>query len=492
MEFNKPHSLRLLLIDTMEEFGSSKTSITIGRESICDLVIRETFISRSHAEIFFLDDGWYLMDCNSVNGTWLNDQRLNPMQHYPLKPRDVIKLGKNCEIFVLNCDEPPVTTAIESIGISQDTCGLELPPDFSCQDAPAPAQAPTYMPSQVSPPPPAPSMAPRPYAPPPPAPMCAPSRAPAPTCAPSQAPAPKKKGGFLSSLFGGKKNGPPVPAAPSGFSVPSGPEPEQPITPDDVQFRGTAPQTINPGEYFPVKIMMYREDDYQRADRESAAVADKTKSASSSVFQATRGQQFRIALQSPDVELDCETQMLSWNGKFATADFDVYLPETFDKKQLRLHGRVYSGDAVLTDLKLILQIGATQSATIPCEKVRLRSAFISYASADRAKVVARIQGIQLACPDMDLFFDVESLRRGENWESRLYREISGRDLFYLFWSTNAAASDWVHKELQYALTQKTVDFIEPIPLQGPEVCPPPESLMGKHFNDWTLRYLGNQ
>lgn len=93
---------------------------------------------------------------------------------------------------------------------------------------------------------------------------------------------------------------------------------------------------------------------------------------------------------------------------------------------------------------------------------------------------------------MDLFFDVESLRRGENWESRLYREISGRDLFYLFRSKNAAASDWVQKELQYALSQKTVDYIEPIPLEGPDICPPPESLMGKHFNDWTLRYLGNQ
>ena len=127
-----------------------------------------------------------------------------------------------------------------------------------------------------------------------------------------------------------------------------------------------------------------------------------------------------------------------------------------------------------------------------CEKVRLRSAFISYASADRAKVVARIQGIQLACPDMDLFFDAESLRRGEHWETRLYQEIAQRDLFYLFWSQNAATSDWVQKELRYAMAQKTADYIEPIPLEGPESCPPPQCLMDKHFNDWTLRYLNNQ
>jgi hypothetical protein len=297
------------------------------------------------------------------------------------------------------------------------------------------------------------------------------------------APAAKKKGGFLSSLFGGKTQKASTPAP--SFTPPA---PPAPVTADDVQFRGTAPHTLLPGEYFPIKIMMYREDDYQRADRESAAVADKVKSASSSVFQAQRNQQFRIALQSPDIEVDCESQMLQWNGKFAAADFEVYLPEDYDRKQLRLRARVYTGDAVLTDLKLILQVGVTQAA-IPCEKVRLRSAFVSYASADRAKVVARIQGIQLACPDMDLFFDVESLRRGESWETRLYREISDRDLFYLFWSKNAASSDWVKKELEYALSRKTVDFIEPIPLEGPEVCPPPDALMDKHFNDWTLRYL---
>ena len=147
---------------------------------------------------------------------------------------------------------------------------------------------------------------------------------------------------------------------------------------------------------------------------------------------------------------------------------------------------------MLTDLKLILQVQAPAVQQPVCEKVRLRSAFVSYASADRAKVVARIQGIQLACPDMDLFFDVESLRRGEHWEGRLYQEIADRDLFYLFWSSNAAASDWVRKELQFAVSRKSLDYIEPIPLEPPEICSPPESLSGKHFNDWTLRYLNNQ
>ena len=365
---------------------------------------------------------------------------------------------------------------------------------------PAPSMAPSARPSMT--PPPAPSMAPsaRPSMTPPPAPSMAPSARPSMAPPPAAAKAPARKPGLLGKLFGGKKTSEPAPVAPAAPSAPIWPD--QPLAcesqkpaasqTDDIQFRGAAPQNINPGEYFTVKIMMYREDDYARADRETAAVADQVKAASSGVFQASRGQNFRIVLQSPDIDLEAGDEILVWNGIFAAADFEVYLPEGFDRRQLRLRGRVYSGDAVLTDLKLILQVSAPAPQQVVCEKVKMQTAFISYASADRAKVVARLQGIMLARPDMDLFFDVESLRRGEAWEPRLYREISQRDLFYLFWSHNAAASEWVRKELEYAVAQKTVEFIEPIPLEQPDVCPPPESLMCKHFNDWTLRYLNNQ
>lgn len=511
MEIRVNIVLRLRLEDTGREFTTDKDKIIIGRSREYDLAYPDSrVLSRRHAEIFCRGGIWYLTDCGSVNGTWLNRERLAPGEERQLKPGDVIELARTHRIVFLEGKnptawrentvdlgdwQPPVKKAVfchccgaEVTGVFCDRCGSRVGGATPPPPMPSPGMAPSPRPSMPSP-----GMAPPPMPSPGMAPAPMPSM-PAPSMAPSRAPAPKKQG-LLSKLFGGKpKESKAPPAAPfvpvSAPVVPAAPVQET-VTPDDVQFRGTAPQTILPGEYFPVKIMMYREDDYQRADRESAAVADSVKSASSSVFQAAKGQQFRIALQSPDIELDCETQQLSWNGKFAAADFEVYLPEGYDRRQLRLRGRVYSGDAVLTDLKLILQVGVAQSQEIACEKVRLRSAFISYASADRAKVVARIQGIQLACPDMDLFFDVESLRRGESWESRLYQEIAGRDLFYLFWSKNAATSEWVKKELQYALSRKTVDFIEPIPLEGPEVCPPPESLMGKHFNDWTLRYLNN-
>ena len=502
-------TIRLQFADTGKVFSSEKARILLGRNPDCDLAFPEDRkISRVHAEILISGDKMWIRDCGSVNGTRVNGKLLESGQLHPLKEGDLIALAGSRILVVLEKEEPVASGGSDW---RNDTCGMAdlswMEPGETTEGAvlaPSPVRddppgcpAPEFYapPSMASTPPSAPSM-PSMAAPPmpaPPAPSMPGMAPPSPTMCREAEDAPtaaaKKKGGFLSSLFG--KN----PRKPEGdfktAAPPASPAPET-VTADDVQFRSTAPTTILPGEYFPVKIMMYREDDFARADRESAAVADQVKSASSSIFQAKRDQQFRIVLQSPDTELDCESQVLRWNGKFAAADFEVYLPEDFGKRQLRLRGRVYSGDAVLTDLKLILQIGVPQYGSIPCEKVRLRSAFISYASADRAKVVARIQGIQLACPDMDLFFDVESLRRGEHWEGRLYREISDRDLFYLFWSQNAAKSQWVQKELEYALSHKTADYIEPIPLEAPDICPPPSSLMDKHFNDWTLRYLGNQ
>jgi len=40
-----------------------------------------------------------------------------------------------------------------------------------------------------------------------------------------------------------------------------------------------------------------------------------------------------------------------------------------------------------------------------------------------------------------LFLDVESLRADHDWEPRLLDAISGSDVFYLFWSSNAEKSN---------------------------------------------------
>ena len=123
------------------------------------------------------------------------------------------------------------------------------------------------------------------------------------------------------------------------------------------------------------------------------------------------------------------------------------------------------------------------------EMRKIMTAFASYSSKDRSIVAARLQGMLAATNDkMDVFFDVESLHTGENWETRIRNEIKNRSIFYLFWSRNARMSEWVQKELSMALELKELQDIEPIPLEAPDICPPPESLNRKHFFSRLLNY----
>ena len=74
----------------------------------------------------------------------------------------------------------------------------------------------------------------------------------------------------------------------------------------------------------------------------------------------------------------------------------------------------------------------------------------------------------------------------ENWQEALHAEIDRRDILFLCWSHFAKQSRWVDTEWRYALKQKGEEGIEPIPLEEPGTCPPPEELSSKHFNERLL------
>ena len=151
---------------------------------------------------------------------------------------------------------------------------------------------------------------------------------------------------------------------------------------------------------------------------------------------------------------------------------------------------VYINDVIATRLKFIAKCMASAEQKLEVNREDVLSAFVSYASQDRKRVAMIIQGMKKARPDMDVFFDVESLRSGDDWESALWHEIDKRDVLFLCWSKSARDSQWVDAEWRYALKQKGSECIEPVPIDPPEVCPPPIELNKKHFND-KLLYIIN-
>jgi hypothetical protein len=63
----------------------------------------ELGISRAHAMIRRSKGGYHLIDLESSNGTWLENQRLVPKEPYPLESGNRIRVGRlNLLVFYMN------------------------------------------------------------------------------------------------------------------------------------------------------------------------------------------------------------------------------------------------------------------------------------------------------------------------------------------------------------------------------------------------------
>ena len=146
---------------------------------------------------------------------------------------------------------------------------------------------------------------------------------------------------------------------------------------------------------------------------------------------------------------------------------------------------IYIDGLKVAQISFLIQVSSVYQKqgqkSLRAETTKFQSAFASYASDDREAVLARIQGIQKAAPEMDIFIDVMNLRSGQKWQERLEHEILSRDVFYLFWSYAASKSEWVRREWEFAFKERGTDFIDPVPLVSPEIIPPPQE-PAKHYS----------
>lgn len=75
----------------------SKDGVVIGRGNDCTLPIRDRFLSRRHAEVVSVGDGFVLRDCGSANGTFLNGTRVEG--EMTLHPGDEIRIGDTSIVY---------------------------------------------------------------------------------------------------------------------------------------------------------------------------------------------------------------------------------------------------------------------------------------------------------------------------------------------------------------------------------------------------------
>ncbi len=75
-------------------FNISQTDIVIGRDPNSDIVLRGGKASRFHAQVERKPNGrYYILDCHSTNGIWVNETRLEARIPVLLNPNAIVRLG---------------------------------------------------------------------------------------------------------------------------------------------------------------------------------------------------------------------------------------------------------------------------------------------------------------------------------------------------------------------------------------------------------------
>lgn len=246
----------------------------------------------------------------------------------------------------------------------------------------------------------------------------------------------------------------------------------------EVQFSAVVAKKAETESFIPVDIVMF-EDEFRSIVAEK--LDENNREVRGGYHQVAAQSKIRVVLTAKGAEIEDNEEERIWQGKYLEFQFLAYVPEDYRGKQIPFCATIYVNDVIATRLRFAVDVSCPQ--TITPEREDITSAFVSYSSDDRVRVTSIVQGMKKARPDLDLFMDVESLRSGDDWENELKKAISEHSVFYLCWSQAAKASKWVEFEWRYALEQKGEECIEPIPIEPPEICTPPEELSKKHFND---------
>jgi hypothetical protein len=209
------------------------------------------------------------------------------------------------------------------------------------------------------------------------------------------------------------------------------------------------------------------------------------------------GTRVDLRLEIPSLKVEEPDAIVVWRGSITAAQFEVEVPNDVAAAQVIGRVRIAVAGVPTGTLRFKLDVVADDVAPVAADARevdarRYRRAFVSYSSKDRAEVLRRVQAFKIA--GLSVFQDVLDLDPGERWENALYREIDSCDVFLLFWSKTAAASEWVLKEIDYAVARKQGDdehppAIQPVPIEGPPIVPPPPSLKDLHFNDSLLAQI---
>lgn len=262
---------------------------------------------------------------------------------------------------------------------------------------------------------------------------------------------------------------PPQPPAPAPAAVP--PEAGEELQP--VQLGASAPRQAKPGSKFTARFVAYEKAKEQEV-RDLLTNLAPTASTVLGIQEChwKRNTRVSIKLSGQGLTVKPATQDFTWQGGRSLLDFDVTVRKGTQEGVIPLKFDVAIEGIIVARLRLDLEITATpkKEGVFTATVEPARTAFASYSSKDRLRVLDRVDAIKISA-GIDVFQDCLDLNPGEEWKPRLDNEIRQRDLFLLFWSKSASESKWVGWELETALKEKGEQSLQLHPLDPGVTAP---------------------
>ena len=93
--------------DRGRRFVSEQSSVRLGADPLCDVVLTDPTVSRNHAEVRARGAGFMLIDLQSTNGTFVDDERV---ESAPLEAKSTFRLGRSELRFDVLTEKVSVST----------------------------------------------------------------------------------------------------------------------------------------------------------------------------------------------------------------------------------------------------------------------------------------------------------------------------------------------------------------------------------------------
>ena len=109
--------------DQGKRFELKARAVGLGRENSNPIRLHDNEVSRRHAEVRRVDNAYRVVDLNSANGTFLNDE---PIEQAPLRPGDQLRVGQTVLLF-----QEAITEEGRELTARVDMLGRASPADRS-------------------------------------------------------------------------------------------------------------------------------------------------------------------------------------------------------------------------------------------------------------------------------------------------------------------------------------------------------------------------